>query len=103
MNQGTKKSSKISIITITLLFTNLCSILSKFSELETQVTVIQLTLVILTETWLNKNISNQAVNIANYELFRRDPKDRREVMSQFIYCLRLQILESMKSSPGSLV
>lgn len=40
-------------------------------------TAIRPKLVILTNTWLNKNIPNQAVNIPNYELFRRDREGRR--------------------------
>lgn len=51
-----KKPPKSSIISITLLYTNLCSVLAKFNELETQVISVQPTLVTLTETWLNKNI-----------------------------------------------
>nr|XP_015840238.1 PREDICTED: uncharacterized protein LOC107399070 [Tribolium castaneum] len=55
-----------------LLYTNIASLSSKFNDLLLEVTEFRPSIIALTETWLNPSISDDAVHIENYSIYRDD-------------------------------
>lgn len=54
------------------MYTNICSLLSKFDDLNAFVQLHTPHCLLITESWLHPNIPDSIVNIANYEIFRTD-------------------------------
>jgi exonuclease III len=57
------------------LYMNARSIVNKKKELELTVTEENLDVIAITETWLNKNVTDEEMSIKGYTLFREDRND----------------------------
>ena len=72
---GQETSSKTFVPNI--LLSNVMSLAPKIDELRYYITYSNLDLVCLTETWLQEHIYNNVVAISDFNLLRRDRKDRQ--------------------------
>ena len=61
---------------LSLFLSNVRSLLPKIDELESTLKLNSISLALITETWLNENIDDSAVNIENYSVVRRDRKNK---------------------------
>ena len=60
-----------------LFLSNSRSLVNKIDELSGTVSLLSLDIVVITETWLSPNVSNSAINLNGFSIFRRDRRDGR--------------------------
>ena len=82
-----------------LLISNVCSLASKIDELSAVVSINQVDMVCITETWLSTTIPNTAISLSNFNLFRNDRFVSSgggicAYISSRIYCKRLRNFEN---------
>ncbi|KAJ3647073.1 hypothetical protein Zmor_024620 [Zophobas morio] len=83
------------------MYTNLGSLTAKFDDLTALVTQQKPTILLITETWLNSNITDSIVSLPNYILYRSDRKSGRGG-GVCIY-LSTQIVSTFSISPLDIV
>uniref|UniRef100_A0A0X3PRH0 Endonuclease/exonuclease/phosphatase domain-containing protein n=1 Tax=Schistocephalus solidus TaxID=70667 RepID=A0A0X3PRH0_SCHSO len=59
------------------MYTNAQSILSKLDELKIHICDLSPDIISVTETWLSQHVDDREVNMAGYQLFRKDRKERK--------------------------
>ena len=60
-----------------VLYTNICSLLAKFNDFVSLVCVNCPDFILISETWLNKDLPDSIVALQDYELYRSDRKGKR--------------------------
>lgn len=66
-----KRQAAAVTVNFSFLYTNVASLMSKFSQLLVEVDSKAPTVIVITETWLHDRIPDSYVNIPGYNLFRR--------------------------------
>ena len=72
-----KLGSNASYTLPSLFLSNSRSLVNKIDELSGTVSLLSLDIVVITETWLSPNVSNSAINLNGFSIFRRDRRDGR--------------------------
>ena len=72
-----KLGSNISYTLPSLFLSNSRSLVNKIDELSGTISLLSLDIVVIRETWLSPNVSNLAINLNGFSIFRRDRRDGR--------------------------
>ncbi len=80
-----KLGSNASYTLPSLFLSNSRSLVNKIDELSGTVSLLSLDIVVITETWLSPNVSNSAINLNGFSIFRRDRRDGRRGEGVCVY------------------